>query len=112
MPKNSSQTIIINTIYAHDFYIISETTNKKLKCSVNSYKFSEHGSYVFEVIEVNQNESSCEINQTKESSYYWLPMIIGMGTILIFILFIQFWHCISHSPRLCSVVFLMLFDKD
>ncbi len=98
--ENSNQTIIINTTYAHDFNITSSTTNKTL-CRVESYKFSEHGSYFFEVIQINENVISCEINQTKESGYYWLPVIIGMGTIFIFILFIQLWHCISHSPY-CS----------
>jgi hypothetical protein len=97
VPENSNQTIIINTTYAHDFYIISNT----LQCHVESYKFSEHGSYLFEVIKINENGISCEINQTKESGYYWLPVMIGMGTIFIFILVIQLWHCISHSP-FCS----------
>ncbi|CAF1105529.1 unnamed protein product [Rotaria sordida] len=99
VPCNSSQTVIINTTYAYDFQLFIESTNKTLQCSIKSYQFLEHGSYLFEIIEIAQNQDFCSIQQTKESSYYWLPIIIGMGIFLIFILFIQLWHRISHSRR-------------
>ena len=89
--KNSSQTFVIDTRYPYDFQLLSETTKHTLQCQIESYKFSEHGSYVFEIVQTNQNKISCTINQTKESSYYWLPIIIALVILFILIFFIQLW---------------------
>ncbi|CAF3946129.1 unnamed protein product, partial [Rotaria sp. Silwood1] len=97
IPYNSSETVIINTKYAHDFQIFTKSTNKTLQCSIKSHKFFEHGSYLFEIIEIAQNQDICSIKQTKESSYYWLPIIIGMSILLTFILLIQLCHPMSRS---------------
>ncbi|CAF1143960.1 unnamed protein product [Adineta steineri] len=86
---NTSYIVKINTVYAYDFRIVNETN--ETVCQIKSYKFSEHGSYQF--------ESSCIINQIEESGYYWLPVIIGMSIIFLFIIFTQIWHHISRSPR-------------
>ncbi|CAF2512996.1 unnamed protein product [Rotaria sp. Silwood2] len=99
LPSNSNQTVIINTRYAYDFQLFTETTNKTLQCSIKSHQFLEHGSYLFEIIDIEQNQDFCSIKQIKESSYYWLPIIIGMSIFLIFILLIQLWHPISRSQR-------------
>ena len=96
-PMNTNQTFVINTKHAYDFRL--SATNKTLPCDIKSYKFAEHGLYLFEIIENEQNETSCSINQTGESSYYWLPLIIGMSIIFLFILIIQLWHHISHCRR-------------
>jgi hypothetical protein len=96
-PMNTNQTFVINTRYTYDFRL--SATNKTLPCHIKSYKFAEHGSYLFEIIEIGQDATSCSISQTGKSSYYWLPVIIGTSIIFLFILFIQLWHHISHSRR-------------
>jgi hypothetical protein len=98
-PMNTSRTFVINTKYAYDFQLHTTNRNDTLQCRIRSHKFPEHGSYLFEVIETEQNQDSCSIIQTEKSSYYWLPVIIGVSIILAFILFIQVWHHISHSQR-------------
>ncbi|CAF3119115.1 unnamed protein product [Rotaria socialis] len=97
IPNNENQTIIINTKYGYDFQLLAEPTNKTLRCQIKSYLFREHGSYLFEVIETLENQDSCSIEQTQDSSYYWLPIIIGMSIMFGFILLIEIWHRISRS---------------
>ncbi|CAF1042345.1 unnamed protein product [Rotaria sordida] len=94
---NSSQTLTISTRYPYDFQVLSDEKNKTFLCQINSYKFSEHGSYLFEVIQTKQNKSSCTITQTKKSSYYWLPIIIAIIILGIIVFFIQLCHHIYNS---------------
>ncbi|CAF2656179.1 unnamed protein product [Rotaria sp. Silwood2] len=94
---NSSQTLTIDTRYPYDFRLHSETKNKTISCQIESYKFSEHGSYLFEVIQTKQNEISCTITQTTKSSYYWLPIIIAVIILCIIVFSIQLCHQIYKS---------------
>ncbi|CAF0779451.1 unnamed protein product [Rotaria sp. Silwood1] len=94
---NSSQTLTIDTRYPYDFQLRPETKNTTLLCQIESYRFSEHGSYLFEVIQTNKNNISCTITQTKKSSYYWLPIIIAVIILSIIVFFIQLFHLIYNS---------------
>jgi len=99
--QKSSQTIKVNTKYTHDFRIIIEPLNEQLSCGVGSYTFSERGFYLFEIINTPDNHSSCSITPIKEPEWYhyWLPPIISLIIIIIFIIFTQIWHCISQNQR-------------
>ena len=97
--QNSNQTIIINTKYAYDFQVFSEHKNNTLVCRIKSHRFSEHGSYLLEIINTAPTQDSCLINQTTGSSYYWTPLIVGMVVTFLFIVLIQLWHHISNGQR-------------
>jgi hypothetical protein len=94
--ESSSHNVKVNTKYTHDFEIFIEPSNTTLSCEVKSYKFSEGGSYLFEIIKTQNNQSSCSINPINEPSsfHYWLPLLIALVIILLFIIFTQVWHCI------------------
>jgi heparan-alpha-glucosaminide N-acetyltransferase len=94
---NISQTVKIDTNYPHDFQIFAETTNKTLVCQIESYKFSEHGSYSLDILQISSNESSCTIDLTKEPSDYWVPVICAILFLCCFVLIIQLIHHIYHS---------------
>lgn len=96
----SNQTVIVNTAYAYDFQIWTNPNMTNPQCEIKAYQFREHGSYQFEVVNTSNIEDICSITQIKESSYYWLPLIIGMSIILTFVLLIQLWHRISKHQRL------------
>ncbi|UJR08688.1 hypothetical protein I4U23_012946 [Adineta vaga] len=111
--SNDNKTVIVSTTYAQDIQVISAVTNETLPCHIDTYKFAEHASYVLEV--KNDTAFSCKISQTKEGSYYWLPLIIGMGTVLAFIVFVQLWQRISQSSccaRLLPNRFQSVSTKD
>ncbi len=95
--KNTSETLTISTRYPYDFQLFNGIQNRTIQCQIQSYRFSEHGSYVFEVIQVNQNQSSCTINQTKESSYYWLPIILLIIFLCVLVFVIQLFHHVYNS---------------
>jgi hypothetical protein len=86
---NSSRTLTINTQYPYDFQVFVETMNRTALCQINSYHFSEHGSYYFDIIQTNQDESSCTINLTNKSSYYFVPVICAVLFLCCLVLIIQ-----------------------
>jgi hypothetical protein len=92
IPTNSSGTWTIDTRYPYDFQLFSVHEKNALQCQVESYRFSEHGSYLFEIMQTDSNQTSCTITQTKESSYYWTPVIVAVLLLCIFVLFIQLCH--------------------
>jgi heparan-alpha-glucosaminide N-acetyltransferase len=94
---NSSKSLPIDTKYPYDFQVFTEIKNKTLVCQIESYKFSEHGSYSFDIIQINQNESSCKIYLTNDSSYYWTPIICAILFLCCFILIIQLCHNFYNS---------------
>jgi hypothetical protein len=104
--QSSSHTVIINTKYAHDFKIILESSNETLLCEIDSYTFSDRGFYLFEIIKTPDNHSSCSITPIDEPEWYhyWLPPIIGLIILIIFIIFTQIWHRISQSERLSRLL--------
>lgn len=94
---NTSRTIEIDTNHPYDFVIFAETINITLVCEIKSYSFSEHGSYSFEITQKNENESSCTIDLTNDSSYYWIPVICAVLYICCLVLIIQLCHHIYKS---------------
>lgn len=96
-PTNTSLIYIINTKYLYDFKFLKQSADEFFVCQINSYQFYEHGSYLVEIIQNAKKEVSCSITQTNNSSYYWIPFVIGMAALLILILFIQLSHHISQS---------------
>ena len=97
IPKNSNYTQIIDTRYPYNFQFFAIERNQTLQCHINSYRFSEHGSYLLEVIRINQDATSCMIRQTGDSSYYWTPIIVGIILLSSFVLLIQAMHQLYHS---------------
>ena len=97
VPTNNSTTISIDTRFPYDFQLFSTKLNTTLSCQIDSYRFSEHSSYVFEVLAVGQNTSSCSITETGQSSYYWTPIIIGIILMLSFVFLIQAIRRLSNS---------------
>ncbi|CAF1406663.1 unnamed protein product [Adineta ricciae] len=106
-------TIIVSTTYAQDIEVISEITNETLPCQIKAYKFAEHASYTLELSD--DSPLLCTITQTKDGSYYWLPVIIGMGSMLALVVVIQIWKCITQRSC-CSRLLLNRFrtttDRD
>ncbi|CAF2051689.1 unnamed protein product [Rotaria magnacalcarata] len=94
---NSSKTVTIDTRYPYDFQLLSQTKDRTLVCQIHSYQFSEHGSYLFEIMKINPNEVSCTITQTKASSHYWLPIIIAVIILCTIVLSIQLCHQLYNS---------------
>ena len=97
LSANSSQNRTIDIKYPFVFRMFSTTQNLTLPCEVDTYRFSENGSYLLEISQVEQNRTTCSIVQTGESSYYWTPIIVGIVLLCGFIVFIQVCHCIYNS---------------
>jgi len=94
---NSNITLIINTQYAYEFEVRSLSFNTSLQCHFPSYKFAEHGTYLFEVIQSEETVNQpCSIIQIGESSDYWSPVIVGLVMWVVFIAIIQLCY---HSYR-------------
>ena len=91
---NSNVTYIVKTDYAYDFDVRSLPSKALLQCSITSYKFSEHGTYLFEVKQSTEDGNiACSIVQIGESSHYWSPIIVGLVVWIVFIVIIQlYWH--------------------
>jgi hypothetical protein len=94
---NSNQTLTINTRYPYNFILFDKEKNITLDCRIESYRFAEHGSYLFEVIQTSQNGTSCSIQKIGESSYYWTPIIIAVILLCLYVLFIQALHHLNQS---------------
>jgi hypothetical protein len=97
IPINSSRMITLDTQHPYDFLIYADTINKTLVCQIESYSLSEHGSYSFIISQINDSDTSCIIDLTKESSYYWIPVICAILFLCCFVLIIQLCHYIYHS---------------
>ena len=89
VPINTSTTFTIDTRFPYDFQLFSTKLNSSLSCRIDSYRFAEHSSYVFEVWAVGPSASSCSITETGQSSYYWTPIIIGIILLLSLVFLIQ-----------------------
>ncbi|CAF1034803.1 unnamed protein product [Rotaria sordida] len=103
-PKRNA-TIIINTKYAYNFELHTWPSNRSLSCQIVSYKFAEHGTYILSIMEMKQDGCIYSIEQIGNPSYYWIPVIIGILFIVIYIILAQLWHHIYHKhyfARLCS----------
>lgn len=93
----SNKTFTIDTTYAYDFQLLSGDSNKTLLYEIQSYKFSEHGGYLLEIISTNQSQVFCTITQTMESSYYWLPIIIAVLVLSTIVFLIQVFRRVHNS---------------
>ncbi len=94
---NSNVTLIIKTEYAYDFEVRSLPSNALLQCYLTSYKFSEHGTYLFEVRQSAEEDNEiCSVVQIGESSRYWSPIIVGLVVWIVFIAIIQLCYHIYH----------------
>jgi hypothetical protein len=99
---NTSETKIIYTQYRYEFQLVAIEKNQTLPCSIDHYRFLEHGSYTLEIIQSGLNNSSCSIYQTGESSYYWLPIIVGIALLFSFVIFVQVfqrWYMRRNADR-------------
>lgn len=97
VPTNTSATISIDTRFPYDFQLFATKLNRTLSCQIDSYRFAEHSSYVFEVLAIGQSASSCSITETGQSSYYWTPIIIGIFLLLSLVFLIQAIRRLSSS---------------
>jgi hypothetical protein len=97
VPMDSNETLTIGTQYPYNFQLFVPAKNTTLTCQIESYRFSEHGSYFFEITGINQNGSSCTIQKIGESSYYWTPIIVAIILLCFYIFFIQLCHYIYQS---------------
>lgn len=97
IPYNTSRTVKIDTPHPYDYRIYAETVNLTLICNIESYGFSEHGAYLLEISQINESEISCTIQLTKDSSYYWIPVICAILYICCLVLMIQLCHHIYNS---------------
>ncbi|CAF0783447.1 unnamed protein product [Adineta steineri] len=104
LPTNSSQTLKIGTKYPYDIQVFTEIQNKTIQCNIQSYSFSENASYILEIIQINPNHSSCSINQTKPSSYYWTPVIILLILLCLLVFFIQLFNVLYKSPNMRRIL--------
>jgi hypothetical protein len=94
---NSNVTLIIKTQYAYEFEVRSLSSNTSLQCHFPSYKFAEHGTYLFKVMQREETDNEpCSIIQIGESSHYWSPVIVGLVVWIVFIVIIQLCY---HSYR-------------
>jgi len=84
-PKRNP-TIIINTKYAYNFELHTWPSNISLSCQIVSYKFAEHGTYILGIMEIKQDRCIYSIEQIGNPSYYWIPVIIGILFIVLYII--------------------------
>jgi hypothetical protein len=102
---NSTVNKTISTTYSYSFKIQTEGLNKSLQCEVNSYRFAEHGTYLFEIIKTDiQGQDPCSITQIGVSSNYWLPVIIGILFFVGFFVFVQLGRRIGQSRFAISFI--------
>jgi hypothetical protein len=102
---NSTVNKTISTTYSYSFKIQTEGLNKSLQCEVNSYRFAEHGTYLFEIIKTDiRSQDPCSITQIGESSNYWLPVIIGILFFVGFFVFVQLGRRIGQSRFAISFI--------
>ncbi|CAF0885010.1 unnamed protein product [Adineta ricciae] len=97
VPMDSNETLSIDTRFPYDFQLFSGTKNATIQCHIESYRFSEHGTYLFEVRQIHPNVTSCTITQTQESSYYWTPIIIVILLLLLLVFLIQLFRFIQRK---------------
>jgi hypothetical protein len=101
----------LDTKYPYDFLIYAETINKTVLCQIESYSLSEHGSYSFEISQLNESDAYCTIDLTKESSYYWLPVVCAILFLCCFVLIIQLCHYMYHSRYVGRILTNMGHDR-
>ncbi|CAF4797975.1 unnamed protein product [Rotaria socialis] len=89
---NRNTTVIINTKYAYDLELRSEPSNLSSLCQITSYKFAEHGTYMFHVVEITSDVGACFIKQIGNPSNYWTPVIVGVIFVVLYIALTQLWH--------------------
>jgi hypothetical protein len=105
VPPGSTINRTISTIFAYNFKIQTLPSYKFLQCQVSSYHFSEHGTYLFEIITTSvQGQDACSITQIGEASYYWVPVIVGLLFFVGFVFFVQLWHRLRQSQYFTSLV--------
>lgn len=92
-----NQTLKINTRYAYDFELYADGSNGTVVCQINSYSFDEHGGYKFNISSTSTSETSCTIILTKESGYYWTPVVCAILFICCFVLIVQLCQYIYSS---------------
>ena len=97
LSANSSQNRTIDIRYPFVFRMFSTTQNRTLPCEIDTYRFSENGSYLLEISQTEQNQTTCSIEQTGESNYYWTPIIVGIALLCAFVVFIQVCHLLYES---------------
>lgn len=103
LPHNN-QTLKINTRYAYDFQLLANSTNGTLICQINSYGFDEHGGYKFMISSKDNITVSCEITLTKESGYYWTPVVCAILFICCFVLIVQLCQYIYNSRYIARIL--------
>ena len=94
---NSNVTVKINTRYAYDFQVYRNFTNGAPTCQIDAYDFDEHGAYKLTISPADNETSSCNIDLTKESGYYWTPVICAILFICCFVLIVQLCQHIYNS---------------
>lgn len=100
--QNASFLTAVDTRYGHRFQFFIPSSNRTIQCEKNnSYDFREYGNYSLRISGNSSDNSSCQITpQGPEPNAidYWLPVIVGFGTLFIIILIIQIWRCASRRP--------------
>jgi hypothetical protein len=92
VPTNRNATQIINTEYAYDLEVRLRASNMSSLCIFKSYKFAEHGTYVFDIRQVAFMTSSCSIKQIGNPSNYSAPAIVGILFLVLYTILVEVGH--------------------
>jgi len=87
--STSNDTLVIDTRFQYNFRIVITGLNETSECPIDSYGFSEHGSYLLQVNQTTEGNLMCGIIQTGDSSYYYTPIIVGVILLASFVFMIQ-----------------------
>ncbi|UJR37519.1 hypothetical protein I4U23_030221 [Adineta vaga] len=111
LPINSNQTLTISSRFPYDFQLYSGIQNKTIQCHIESYRFSEHGTYLFEVIQMQPHLTSCTVIQTQDSSYYWTPIIVLIILLMLLVFFIQLFQYIYKNQYIGRMLTNMRYQR-
>jgi len=106
VPVNGSQTTKISTTFPYTFEIYNSSNDNDAShlCRIDYYSFDEHGSYSLEVSLKEDGKIDCQIVQTKESGYYWTPVICMILFICCFVLIVQLCHHMYNSQHIGRIL--------
>jgi hypothetical protein len=94
---DGNATKIINTKYAYDLEVRSQSSNVSLLCQIASYKFAEHGTYVLDIEQITSVGGDCPIKQIGNPSNYLAPAILGIFFVVMYTIFVQLWPYLYRS---------------
>jgi hypothetical protein len=89
---NQNATEIIDTKYAYYLEVRLGSSNTSSLCIFKSYKFAEHGTYVFDIRQVTSMAGSCSIKQIGNPSNYWAPAIVGILFVVLYTILVEVGH--------------------